>query len=153
MGRSSHFQLLPWVLIAYAGLGVPAAADTTRWGDGAGGGAAGSFELTYEKRLFEPGSQEQYCKRCANYLEVRGEIDEADRPDGSDADVTAFSVGYRRYLFPFRVAPERRADHWRRNASAVFAGMGLGAYEVDEAEGGGSDLYAGWFARLGLPHE
>ena len=143
-------RVLIWSIILQGALVVGALADPTRWGDGAGGGSAGSFELTYEKRLFEPGPTESYCERCANYLEVRLEMDEADLPSGADADVTALAVGYRRYFFPFRVAAERQAQHWRRNASAIFMGFGFGAYEVEPDNRRATELFAGWFGRAGL---
>lgn len=140
---------LPLTLATLCVLAMPVFADTTRWGDTAGGPGAGSYELIFEKRLYEPGPVEEYCARCASYLEVRGEVDEVD--DGpSDSDVTALAVGFRRYFFPFRVRPKLAGVKWRRNSSSIFTSFGLGGYEVDPDEPRASQVYAGWYLRAGL---
>lgn len=149
MSRHSIHRLAGWLLAVQCVLVAPVMADTTRWGDTAVGPSFGSFDLTFEKRLFEPGPEEGYCARCASYLEVRVELDEVD--DGpADSDVTGLAVGFRRYFFPFRVAEDKMGEKWRKNSSSVFMSIGLGGYEVDPEPRGPSQIYAGWFTRAGV---
>lgn len=118
----------------------------SRWGDAAGQLSGGSLGLNFQKRLFQPGLEEEMCNRCRQYLEFGFEWDEFDddaRSDGDDADVdsTAFTVGYRYYVVTGD-GPEREKE-----GLAFYLAAGIGRYDLDPG-----DAVPGYYAKAGLEY-
>ncbi len=129
VGRLLAFALLAWGLSASETQG-----QTTRWLDKAVSGEGGSFELSFQKRLFEPMMEEMMCERCRHYVELRYGVDDEDI-DSIDFDIEHLIAAYRYYVYV-----EKERETW-----AAYVGVGLGRYELDPG-----DTFSGWNYRVGV---
>ncbi len=102
----------------------------------------GSAELSFEKRLFEPGPDEITCMRCKHYAELRIGTDEQDF-QRVDFDIEHLIAGYRYYAYvQMKDGP---SGHMVDGAWAAYLGAGLGRYELDPGF-----TVSGWSFRAGV---
>jgi hypothetical protein len=136
MRGSSYRRWLLSVLAIQVVLLAPPRVDAggnSRWGDFGAEVQGGSFGLSFQKRLAQPGMEEEVCERCRQYLEFGFEWDEFD-DDGRagegdvDVDSTAFTIGYRYYVLTGD-GPTRKKE-----GLAAYLAVGLGRYDLDPGE-------------------